>query len=135
MRNSHLAVFTFALMIAGLATAGEPPTGSKPSPPIEPLTIAPRLTDLYGDPLPEGAVMRLGTVGFRAPNVAGVGFRKTGELVAFTENLNLYVWPADGNPRPTVIRVPGEARYGWRRAISADGRFAAGFLRRQVVVW
>src|SRR6266542_2193049 len=62
-------------------------------------------TDLYGDPLPDGALLRLGTVAFRVPRLAGVGFRPSGELVGLTEDLKLYVWPADGSPKPTVTSL------------------------------
>jgi WD40 repeat protein len=93
--------------------------------------------DRFGDPLPVGAVARLGTLGFRAPNLIGIGFRKTGELVAFGEDLALHVWPADGRPNPTTTLLTGNKQYGWRRALSADARFAAGFVdnERKLVVW
>ena len=83
--------------------------------------------------------MRLGTIGYRVPDVAGVGFRPTGELVAFTEDLSLYVWPADGTSKPKVTLVAGKKQMGPRRALSADGQFAAAFLwtkqERRLVVW
>jgi RNA polymerase sigma factor (sigma-70 family) len=93
--------------------------------------------DRFGDPLPDGAVARLGTLGFRAPNLIGIGFRKTGEVVGFGEDLALHVWPADGSPKATTTLLTGKKQYGWRRALSADARFAAGFLdnEQKLVVW
>ena len=44
------------------------------------------------------AAFRLGTLAFRAPGLIGIGFRKTGEMVALGEDLALHVWPADGKP-------------------------------------
>jgi RNA polymerase sigma factor (sigma-70 family) len=58
--------------------------------------------DLHGDPLPEKAVMRLGTTKYRVSGMAGIGFNKTGELVALTQQLELHTYPADGGPKATV---------------------------------
>jgi WD40 repeat protein len=79
--------------------------------------------------------MRLGTIGYRLPHVAGVAFRPSGELVAFSRDLALHVWSADGSHRPNVIRLAEEGRYSWPAALSADARFAAGMLDRRLVVW
>src|SRR5205823_1220642 len=95
------------------------------------------LVDLYGDPLPDGAVLRLGTVAFRVPYLADVGFRKTGELVALTGDLTLHVWPADGRGKAIVTAVTGKSEYGWRRGLSPDGRFVVGgrIPGPKIVVW
>ncbi|MFL5340624.1 MAG: WD40 repeat domain-containing protein [Gemmataceae bacterium] len=112
------AVFVVAQILATASTA----------------TAQPR-TDLFGDPLPDGALLRLGTVGFRVPRLGGIGFRPSGELVAITENLNLVVWPADGSPKATVTRLAAATAYGKTAVISANGRFAATGLQNRVVVW
>ena len=62
--------------------------------------------DRHGDPLPEKAVLRLGTVQYRVPNLAGVGFKKTGELVALTQKLELHTFPADGGAAKVRV-LPG----------------------------
>ncbi len=102
-----------------------------------PTTETKTRVDRFGDPLPDGAAFRLGTLGFRAPNLIGIGFRKTGEMVALGEDLALHVWSADGSPKATTTLLIGKKQYGWRRALSADARFAAGFLdnERKLVVW
>jgi RNA polymerase sigma factor (sigma-70 family) len=95
-----------------------------------------RKVDRFGDPLPAGAVIRLGTLGFRQSNLVAIGFRKSGELVAFSEDLAVHVWPADGRPEVATTLLLGKKEYAWRRAMSADGRFAAGFLTgSKLVVW
>jgi RNA polymerase sigma factor (sigma-70 family) len=118
----------------GLSLAQPHPTG-KPerSPDDRPAAKV----DRFGDPLPDGAVFRLGTLGLRAPNLAGVGFRKTGELVGLGEDLALHVWPADGSAKATTTLLTGKKQNGWRRALSADARFAAGLVADgpKVVVW
>lgn len=120
------ALSAAVVLITGITAAADPK--------LDPAPPAAR-SDLFGDALPEGAVLRLGTVGFRVPNVAGVGFRPTGEMVAFAENLMLYVWPADGTPKPKVTAVTEKSQYGWRRALSPNARFAAAHVDRKIVVW
>src|SRR6516225_9612253 len=82
--------------------------------------MAQQRTDFYGDPLPDGAVARLGTVKFRLPRVESVGFRSTGELVAFTEKLELHVWPADGSPKATVTSLSDGKTYGSYLALAPN---------------
>jgi RNA polymerase sigma factor (sigma-70 family) len=125
-----------AAVLASRAPQGEPPPAGRAAD-AGPHAARPARpgTDLLGDLLPPGAVARLGTVGLRLPNAAGVGFRPTGELVGFSSDLALHVWPADAAAGPRVTAVTGERQYGWRRALSPDARFAAGLLPRRVVVW
>ena len=115
----------------GLLTAGRsaPPA----SPPAK--APAPPRVDIHGDPLPDGAVLRLGTVGFRVPGVAGVGFRPSGELVALTDQLTLHVWPADGSPNPTVSRMTEKKAPGERPALAPNARYAAEHLEGRLTVW
>ena len=92
--------------------------------------------DRFGDALPAGAVMRLGTLGFRQSNLVAIGFRKTGALVGFGQDLAVHVWPSDGRAEPATTLLIGKKEYGWRRAMSADGRFTAGFVTGpKLVVW
>ncbi len=76
----------------GLMALAKSPSPEQPPPANAPVLPPPRL-DRFGDPLPDGALMRLGTVGFRVPRASGVGFKPTGELVALTATLDMYVWP------------------------------------------
>ncbi len=126
----------------GLAGQPEPPPAQKKAVPAaearqkEPAAEPEIRRDLFGDPLPKGAELRLGTIGFRVPDVAGVGFRPTGELVAITRNLMLHVWPADGTPTAKVTAITASPPYAWRGcALSSNGRFVAAFLDHKLVVW
>src|SRR5262249_917959 len=100
----------------------------------------PARVDRFGDPLPEGALMRLGTVGLRLPGIAGVGIRPSGELVALTGDMRLHVWPADGQSEPRVINITDKPEWSMREALAPDARFVARFaarsrIDRKVEVW
>jgi RNA polymerase sigma factor (sigma-70 family) len=124
------AALVIGVAMAQVGTADPPKAADPPS-----KVAAPRL-DHFGDPLPDGAMLRLGTVGFRLPNVTGVGFRKTGELVAFSQDRTLHVWPADLTAKPKVATAGRAGYYGFSRALSADGRFAAAVESDgRIIVW
>ena len=137
LKLAALGLTAIIVVGAGLSLA---PT-SVPSQPVlaqddKPPAAASGKVDRFGDPLPAGAVIRLGTLGFRESNLAAIGFRKTGELVGFGEDVALHIWPADGRPKVATTLLLGKKEYGWRRAMSADARFAAGFLTGpKLVVW
>src|SRR5688572_20906710 len=95
----------------------------------------PPRVDAHGDPLPDGAVLRLGTIGYRVPGVAGVGFRPSGELVALTEKLALHTWPADGSTTPTVTRVAEISTPINGATLSANVRYAAAQAGERLIVW
>jgi hypothetical protein len=74
-RPRSLVVTVFALAAAGLTHAAAPPG---------------LLVDLYGDPLPPGAVARLGTVRWRSPiRISACGFVADGKHVATAHGADL----------------------------------------------
>ena len=100
-RSSHIAV-ALAVVFIGLplvAFPQEAPAPQEPPPPERqtPKGQAPKpRLDLYGDPLPEGAVARMGTVRLRQSDDGGlVALSKNGEFIASTTNFldnAVYVW-------------------------------------------
>lgn len=72
---------TFALVFLALGSVAADP---------------PAKLDRHGDPLPEGAVMRLGTVRNRAP-ISGFGIQKDGTVVTVGRDNAVRVWPADSD--------------------------------------
>jgi WD40 repeat protein len=52
-------------------------------------------TDLYGDPLPQGAVARLGTLRFRAPaEITALAYAANGKTIAISTNTGLFLFDA-----------------------------------------
>jgi WD40 repeat protein len=72
------------LLVLAAPTWAEPPDDGK------------RRTDLYGDPLPEGAIARCGTVRFRHGDlIQGVSFAPDGKMIASIGSDDaLSVWEA-----------------------------------------
>jgi RNA polymerase sigma factor (sigma-70 family) len=95
------AVLAFALVGLGAAFCTSPRTGTDPNGhgfPGQDVALAPdqqkqvRL-DRLGDPLPPGAIQRLGTTRWRQPSgVTGIGFTTDGKQVATVGNQALYLW-------------------------------------------
>ena len=85
-------------------------------------------TDRYGDALPEGAITRLGTVGFRhASQVTSVAYSADGKLMATTgydETVRLWEMPS-GKER-FRFRLAGKRNYhGPGLAFTPDGKMLA----------
>lgn len=134
-RISAAILLAAAISIAAMGGSKQPEPKLAAEKPDKPAKATARV-DRFGDPLPEGALMRLGTVQFRVPGIAGVGFRPSGELVAVDEQLNLHVWSVDGKSKSVVTNL-AKRKFGFPEVvISPDARFVGAFSGDQkVVVW
>jgi RNA polymerase sigma factor (sigma-70 family) len=95
--------------------------------------------DLAGDPLPEGAMARFGTVGFRLGNpVQGLAFGPEGKSLVAADWSGIYVWDSATGKELRRIGGDHETHLG-SCSFSADGkRFATCVTERQsgtIHVW
>lgn len=128
-----LAVLVFVAMAAGSWThAADPPKTESPR------TGNPAgRTDLFGDPLPDGVLLRLGTTRSRA-SIAGFGVLPDGSVVTVSPSVEVSVWPAKGDRPGEPIRLPGFTLppFDPRPAVSPDGRYvAANTPDKLLAVW
>lgn len=90
----------------------------------------PARVDVLGDPLPEGALLRLGTARFKHPNSAGaLALSPDGKVVVTIGDHWLIAWEADTGKeiwrQPEAARYQFSGNYAAERplAISADGKY------------
>jgi WD40 repeat protein len=104
------------------APAAAAPAGSPAQPKDEPRR------DRYGDPLPPGAVARLGTLRFRAPDeVVALAFAPGGQTIAVSSHAGLFLFDAASGKR--VQRLPSlKSVWGVENPLvfSPDGKRLAG---------
>src|SRR5262249_12564809 len=118
----HLLGMLLALGFAAARTAAQEPGAKKDAAKAAPV-------DLYGDPLPPGAVARLGTVRFRRSGYfvggrSGLGFLADNKTLVTGDSDAVQFWESGSGKLLREVRPP----YGVGGfAISADGRrYAVG---------
>ena len=117
---------------AGLVVSDDP---MKPPQPKEERTEAPKArSDAFGDPLPEGAVLRLGSVLFRHAGVRDFVLLPDGKSVLTSgSDHQLRTWNLSTGRE--TRNVPEAANVQLRGALSPNGRYAAGFVGKDLTVY
>src|SRR5262245_49090225 len=93
-----------AALFAGLALSPPMPSSGRAGEP-------PARTDLYGDPLPAGAITRLGTVRWRAQHeIRRMAFAPGGQYLATTGAGVMSVWDVDAGRVVRTISTDGTPR-------------------------
>ncbi len=114
------------LLAVGVVLLGTPARAADPPP----------KADRHGDPLPQGAMMRLGTLRNRAP-ITGFGIEKDGTVVTVGPGVGVRRWHAvDDRAEPVAaLPLPGPATSNNYPQVSPDGRLVAACSNEKVFVW
>lgn len=106
------------LIAAGIGSPGKALRGQEPAPRVE-------KTDLYGDPLPAGAIIRLGTTRFRhgSPLLSGLKFLPDSTTLVHTADRSIRFWDSSSGRLLRELRTDPFSVRGV--AVSPDGRLMA----------
>ena len=128
---ARIIIITFLVLPAGLAEGAQLP---------EPKAGGPKLkTDLYGDPLPPGAVTRFGTVRFRHGGpVQAVAYSADGKTLISAGRMGdsdgICIWNASTGKE--LRRLTGHKDHILSLAFSLDGNFlVTGSYDATALVW
>jgi WD40 repeat protein len=103
--------------------------------PTEPAGKEPGRTDRYGDPLPKGAVMRLGTVRFCQPLPWSLAFSPDGKVLA-SGGYDNRIWLWDPDTGKALRALEGHKGPVNCIAFSADGKWlASGNQDKELRLW
>jgi WD40 repeat protein len=149
LAGSRLRVGLILLLAAAL-TAGtgllaphpraEEPLAAGPTAPESPREQAVR-TDRYGDPLPDGAITRLGTSRLRHGKGPGLYFAAEGKalLSASGDDLTLRVWDPDTGRQLSQVRLQSGRQEGfpdcYSLQFSQDGKSVLGWSNDSWRLW
>jgi RNA polymerase sigma factor (sigma-70 family) len=131
-----LLVLGLSIVVAAGAMAQQLATDKEPPATAAPAEAKARRTDQYGDPLPEGALLRLGTVRFRADQMLGsVAYAPDGKTLATGEYLGtIRLWDATSGKEIRQFRDLQSGRTP-TVAFSPDGAILASTSSNALVMW
>jgi WD40 repeat protein len=134
LRRTLVALTALAGLAAGAGLLARPtPTDPPPAPPAaEGPAVA---ADRFGDPLPEGAVARLGTQRFRHEWWVGAGaLSPDGKTIATLSSLTVSLWDAATGRELRRLHTGGQFQFAL--AFSPDGRtLATADIGMSVQLW
>jgi RNA polymerase sigma factor (sigma-70 family) len=151
MMLAKLKTITLVALTLGLVTVGAGGLMSRPmaAPPFDQKSIAavvgkpidnakkpaPR-TDLYGDPLPDGAVTRLGTARLRHAGLSDYVFQAGGKSILTTgSDRALRFWDVSTGQQSRAVKLQGSAGPGRTVTLSPDGKTLVATDKGKLVFW
>ena len=132
------SIAVLVLTVGGFAVAGrmEPPRDTATPDPVQAKTTTRELTDRLGDPLPDGALLRLGTTRLRHANVLSLAFAADGKLTSFGQDYIVKVWDAGTGRLLREQKFEKEVAHRfWGGRLSPDGSRLAMQQNDQVKVF
>jgi WD40 repeat protein len=101
----------------------------------DPLQPMPR-TDLYGDPLPDGAIARLGTVRLRHAGLSDFVFQAGGKTILTSgSDRVLRFWDIGTGQQTREVKLQGTAGPGRVLTLSPDGKTLVAHDQGMLVFW
>jgi RNA polymerase sigma factor (sigma-70 family) len=113
----------------------DPENSALPSPAAPPLAKDEPRRDRFGDPLPEGALPRLGTLRFRVDTeIESLALTPDGKTIAAASRAGIWFVDVASGKRIRQVRTSDESAGGFasRIAFSPDGKRLAGYGRVQI---
>src|SRR5262249_40398647 len=128
LRQRQFLSSVLLFLAASLPAQGEPPAEKK----------QPARLDRYGDPLPEGALVRMGTVRLRH-HYGAITFASDGKtLISAGDDGAVRFWDvATGKQiKKTILQLPADPHAPiYRQTLSADGRVLAACGKEVLHLW
>ena len=133
------AALSAVLLVVGLAWGvgmlPPMPEGGEPAASERPAHGQIQRTDLYGDPLPEGALVRLGSLRLRHAGLSDFVLPPNGKTILSAGGSVVCSWDlATGRP-VREIRLQGPAAPGLHGSLAPDGKLLVKLHNNKLVVW
>jgi RNA polymerase sigma factor (sigma-70 family) len=138
--KAALLLLTVGLVVGGAGWVAHPAPGSDSEQPGPVATtdagpLLPR-ADLYGDPLPPGAVARLGSAQLLHHGLAELVFSEDGKkLTTIGADNAIHTWDVATGKLSGTVRKQGAGGTGQGSTLSPDGKLFAGCENKTVTFW
>jgi RNA polymerase sigma factor (sigma-70 family) len=138
-----LAMLSAVLLSAGLVAGGavmqspKPQSGEAAAPSAEKPAAerSAARTDLYGDPLPKGAIARMGSIQLRHTGLSDFLVLPDGKTILTAGDRVLHFWDMAAGKQVREVKLQGAAGPVGHATLSPDGKIVAALNQKQLVFW